>query len=93
MNKKNTIIIISTTAVVIAASALIYSYIAPPSKGTGITVEVPHPVTPTFNQAQLDILKNKVVDYSQNISPAATSSSPNNSNSFNSKQSLRNMLR
>jgi LPS O-antigen subunit length determinant protein (WzzB/FepE family) len=63
-----TIIIVSLTVFIIAV-ALLYRYIAPPTKGSGVKYVVPHKVDPRFNDEQLNVLKNGVVDYSQNISP------------------------
>jgi hypothetical protein len=63
------IIVIASVAIVIVAIALLYRYIAPPTKGSGVKYEVPHKVDPNFNEEQLKVLKNDVVDYNQNISP------------------------
>jgi len=67
MRKKNIITIIVLAIVFIVAVALLYRYFAPPTKGTGIQVTVPHKVNPNFNQEELGVLKNDVVDYSVNI--------------------------
>jgi len=69
MRRKDIIIIIVSVIVVVIAVALLFQYFAPATKNSGIKYEVPHPVNPTFNQDQLKVLKNDVVDYSQNISP------------------------
>jgi hypothetical protein len=37
-----------------------------------VQVEVPHPVVPTFDQEQLNTLKNDVKDYSQDLTPKDT---------------------
>ena len=69
MKKKDIIILIISVVIFIVVIGLIYRYFVPPAKDTGIKVEVPHPVTPTFNQDQLHTLKNDVKDYSQDITP------------------------
>jgi len=69
MKRRDMIIVIASVAIVIVAIALLYRYIAPPTKGSGVKYEVPHKVDPNFNEEQLKVLKNDVVDYNQNISP------------------------
>jgi LPS O-antigen subunit length determinant protein (WzzB/FepE family) len=66
MRKKNIITIIISAVIFMVAAALLYRYLAPPTKGSGIQVTVPHKVNPNFNQEQLNILKNDVVDYTVN---------------------------
>ncbi len=65
------------------AVALLYRYLAPPTKGSGIQVTIPHKVNPNFNQEQLNVLKNDVVDYTVNINIRSliNSSKPQNANS------------
>ncbi len=69
MPKKNIITIVISVVIFIVALAFIYRYFVPAPKNSGIMVEVPHPVDPTFNQEQLNTLKNDVKDYSQNLTP------------------------
>ncbi|MEI6581780.1 MAG: hypothetical protein WCN86_02810 [bacterium] len=69
MKKKNSIITIASVVIAIAAIALLYRYIAPPTKDSNIKYSVPHPVNPNFNSDQLKVLNGGVVDYSQNIKP------------------------
>jgi hypothetical protein len=89
MNNKNKILIVSSVVLVLLALALLYRYLAPPTQGSGIMVVVPHPVSPTFNQEQLNTLKNETVDFSQNITPKTSQLSP--SNDTNASQSLSNI--
>ena len=67
MRKKNIITIVVAVTAFIVIGALLYRYIFPPTKGTGIQVTIPHKVNPNFNQEELDALKNDVVDYTVNI--------------------------
>lgn len=69
MRRRDVTIIIISVIIVVVAVALLYRYFAPPTKGSGVQYTVPHPVNPNFNQEQLNVLKNDVVDYSQNINP------------------------
>lgn len=69
MKKSSIVAIIFSVIIVVVGTALLYRYLAPPTKGSGVKYEVPHPVNPQFNQEQLNVLKNDVVDYSQNINP------------------------
>jgi LPS O-antigen subunit length determinant protein (WzzB/FepE family) len=69
MKRRDIITIIISLIIVLVVAALLYQYIAPPTKNSGIKYEVPHAVNPNFNQDQLKVLKNDVTDYSQNISP------------------------
>lgn len=74
MKRRDITIIIVSFVIFIIAGALLYRYLAPPTQGSGVKVIIPHPVEPNFNQEQLNILKNDVTDYSQNITPADTTS-------------------
>lgn len=70
--KKRDIILVSVSVVVLViVGALLYRYIAPPTKNSGIKYTVPHPVNPNFDTKQIVELKTKT-DYSQNISPQAS---------------------
>jgi uncharacterized protein YxeA len=69
MQKKNIITIVISVVILIVALAFIYRYLVPAPKNSGIMVEVPYTVVPTFNQEQLDTLKRDVKDYSQNLTP------------------------
>ena len=72
MKNKNIIGIIVSIVVVIAAGALLYRYLAPPSADSSIKVEVPAPVNPNFNTEQLDTLKSdKIKFYDKNINPTS----------------------
>lgn len=81
MKRRDVVVIIVSVVIFIIAAALLYRYLAPPTQGSGVQVIIPHPVDPNFNQEQLEVLKNDVVDYSQNISPAEPSSVNSESNS------------
>lgn len=72
MNQKKIITIVSSVVLLVLVIALLYRYLAPPTQGSGVKVVVPHPVSPNFNQEQLNTLKNDVVDYSKNINPSGT---------------------
>lgn len=89
MRNRNIITIVVVFVVILLAGAVLYRYLAPPTKGSGIMVEVPHPVDPTFNQEQLNTLKNDVVDYSQNIAPKTSQLTPGNQ--ANASQSVANI--
>ncbi len=68
MNKKTITTIIISIAIFVLAGALIYRYIIPPAKGSGVQVTIPHPVNPNFNQEAIDTLK-KAKFYDVNIKP------------------------
>lgn len=76
MRRKNIVTIIVSTVVFIVAAALLYRYLAPPTKNSGIMVTVPHAVNPTFNQEQLNVLQNDVVDYTVSTNIKALLNSP-----------------
>ncbi|MSR89612.1 hypothetical protein EXS53_01635 [Patescibacteria group bacterium] len=69
MKRKNIITIIVSVVIFVLAVALLYRYLAPPTKDSNIKYTVPHPVNPNFNADQLKVLNGDVVDYSQNIKP------------------------
>lgn len=69
MKRRDIIIIIVSAVILLIVGALLYRYLAPPTSDSGVEVVVPHPVDPNFNQEQLNVLKNDVTDYSQNITP------------------------
>lgn len=69
MSKKNIIATIVSVVLLVLVIALLYRYLAPPTQGSGVKVIVPYPVNPNFNQEQLNVLKNDVVDYSKDINP------------------------
>ncbi len=69
MKKRDIIIIIVSAVILLIVGLLLYRYLAPPTSDSGVQVVVPHPVDPNFNQDQLNVLKNDVTDYSQNITP------------------------
>jgi hypothetical protein len=76
MKKRDITLLVVAVLIVIVTLALIYRYIIPPPKDTGITVIVPHPVDPNFNQQQLDTLKNKTTDFSADITPKDSGNKP-----------------
>jgi len=80
MKRKNIITIIISAIVFIVAVALLYRYLAPPTKCSGIQVTIPHAVNPTFNQDQLNVLQNDVVDYTVNTNIKAFIDSSQNKN-------------
>ncbi len=68
--KRNDIIKLSlSVAALIVVLAFAYRYFVPAPKNSGIQVEVPRPVTPTFDQDQLNTLKREVKDFSQDLTP------------------------
>ena len=69
MKKKDIFTIIVSVFIFIVALAFAYRYFVPAPKDSGVKVIVPHPVVPTFNQEQLKVLRNDVVDYSQDLTP------------------------
>ncbi len=92
MRRRDVVVIIISVIIVVIAGGLLYRYLAPPTKDSTIKVEIPHPVDPTFNQEQLNVLKNDVVDFSQDINPdegQQQPSQPSDSNQSSAKPSLR----
>lgn len=74
MKKKDIITLVIAIAIFMVAGGVIYRYLVPPSKNTGIKVEVPRPVVPEFDTATIEgVLKNKdqVQDFTPDISPDA----------------------
>lgn len=88
MRKKNIITIIISTVVFIVAAALLYRYLAPPTKNSGIMVTIPHPVNPTFNQDQLNVLQNDVTDYTVSTSVKAFLNAPTQQNAKSSVSTI-----
>ncbi len=80
MNKKTITTIIISVAIFVLAVALLYRYLIPPSKGSGVQVTIPHPVNPNFNQEEIDTLK-KTKFYDVNIKPTTY-------NTINSKSTI-----
>ncbi|MBI2798144.1 hypothetical protein HYX70_02450 [Candidatus Saccharibacteria bacterium] len=76
MKKKDIITLIIAVVIFIIALALLYRYIVPPPKNSGVMVEVPHPVEPTFNQGQLNTLKKDTTDFTQDLTPKGSSNQP-----------------
>ncbi len=76
MKKRDIITLIISVIIFIVAAGLVYRYIVPPPKDTGIKVEVPHPVDPTFNSDQLNTLKNDVKDFSPDLTPKDSGNKP-----------------
>lgn len=76
MKKRDIITLIMSVTVLLIAGALIYRYLVPPSKGNGVQVEVPHAVQTSFNQQQLDTLKNDVKDFTPDITPTDSAAKP-----------------
>jgi hypothetical protein len=83
MRKKNIITIVVAVTAFIVVGALLYRYIFPPTKGTGIQVTIPHKVNPNFNQEELGVLKNDVVDYTVNINIRSLINSSKSQNANN----------
>jgi len=86
MRKRNIITIIISVAFFIIAVALLYRYLAPPSPGSGVKVSVPAPVDPTFNQEQLNVLQNDVIDYNVDVDPVENKTQSNSSNTGTNQQ-------
>lgn len=76
MKKRDITLLIIAVIIFIITLGLIYRYIIPPPKDSGITVIVPHPVSPTFNQQDLDTLKTQTVDFSADITPKDAGNKP-----------------
>jgi LPS O-antigen subunit length determinant protein (WzzB/FepE family) len=83
MKKKDAIVIVISVVIFVMAGGLLYRYLAPPTQKSGVKVIIPHPVDPNFNQEQLNVLKNDVTDYSQNIAPADSTQSSTNTGQKN----------
>jgi len=69
MKKRDILILVLSLTALIITVGLIYRYFIPPSKNSGVMVTIPYPISQTFNQNQLDVLKNNVKDYSQDLTP------------------------
>ena len=76
MKKRDIITIIISVVIFIVAAGLAYRYFVPPPKNSGIQVEVPHPVDSSFNQDQLNTLKNNVQDFSPDLTPKNNGNQP-----------------
>lgn len=95
MKRKNAVMIIISVVILVVSLALLYRYLFPPSPDSQVKVIIPRPVDPEFNQEQLNVLKNDVVDFSQDINPtdssaqqtpAQSSTTPQNSPQTQSQQ-------
>ncbi len=75
MKKKDIITLIVAVVIIIIVIGLLYRYIVPPAKNSGVMVEVPHPVDPQFNQSQLNTLKS-TTDFTQDITPQNSGNKP-----------------
>lgn len=70
MKRKDIITIVIAVLVVVFAAAFLYRKFFPPTKDNNVMVTVPHKVEPTFNQAQIDEIKNPALkDYAPDITP------------------------
>ena len=76
MKRRDVITLVISVTILLVASAFIYRYFVPPAKDNGVQVEVPRPVETTFDQAQLDGLKNGVKDYTPDITPTDSAARP-----------------
>lgn len=78
MKKKDIFALIFAVVIFVVLAAVIYRYVFPPQKNTGIKVEVPRPVVAQFDNDTIDnvLLKNdQVVDFTPNINPDANAAS------------------
>ena len=72
MKRKDIISLVVAIAIFMVAAGVIYRYVVPPPKNTGIKVEVPRKVVPEFDMATVNNdLKNKdvVQDFTPDINP------------------------
>ncbi len=76
MKKRDIITLVVSVVILLIAGALIYRYFVPPAKDNGVQVVVPRPVQATFNQQQLDTLKNNVTDFTPDITPTDSAAKP-----------------
>ncbi len=76
MKKRDIITLIVSVVILLIAGALIYRYFVPPSQNNGVQVVVPRPVQTTFDQQQLDTLKNDVTDFTPDITPTDSAAKP-----------------
>jgi flagellar basal body-associated protein FliL len=76
MKKRDIITLVVSVVVLLIAGALIYRYFVPPSQNNGVQVVVPRPVQTTFDQQQLDTLKNDVTDFTPDITPTDSAAKP-----------------
>mgnify|MGYP003534536541 CR=1 FL=1 len=76
MKKRDIITLVVSVVVLLIAGALIYRYLVPPSQNNGVQVVVPRPVQTTFDQQQLDTLKNDVTDFTPDITPTDSAAKP-----------------
>lgn len=75
MKKRDITLLIVSVLIFIVTLGLLYRYLVPPPKDSGITVVIPHPVDPNFNQEQLDQLK-ATTDFSQDLTPKDSGNNP-----------------
>lgn len=76
MKKRDIITLIISVVILLIAGALIYRYIVPPAKDNGVQVVVPRPVQTSFNEQELDTLKNDVTDFTPDITPTDSAAKP-----------------
>jgi flagellar basal body-associated protein FliL len=76
MKKRDIITLVVSVVILLIAGALIYRYFVPPSQNNGVQVVVPRPVQTTFDQQQLDTLKNDVTDFTPDITPTDSAAKP-----------------
>lgn len=72
MKKKDVIALIVSIVIFMVAGGLIYRFMVPPPKNTGIKVEIPHKVTVTFDAETIKVLsdtQNGVTDFTPSIEP------------------------
>lgn len=66
MKPRDIVIIVICVIIILVSGIILYSNFAPVPKDSGITVEIPHPVEPDFNQEQLQKLKG-LTDYTLDL--------------------------
>lgn len=72
MKKKDIITLIVSIVIFMVAGVLIYRFIVPPPKDTGIKVIIPRPVKTSFDSEIIKILRDKekgVTDFTPSIDP------------------------
>lgn len=76
MKRRDVITLVISVTILLIASSFIYRYFVPPAKDNGVQVEVPRTVETTFNQGQLETLKNDVKDFTPDITPTDSAAQP-----------------
>lgn len=76
MKKKDIVALVVSIAIFMVAGGLIYRYVVPPPKNTGIKVEIPHKVTTTFKENEYKGIINTLTDTTNGVTDFTPSIDP-----------------